>query len=807
MYRRKYYKDYLDSVSNKDLKEADKLAILDELLEPTYSDYEELPNVKKNRIVLDLVNRTNEDSFIDLFGLPSGSNLSQNISYGDLFLTKYCEVIIPVSDVTVAKSWRLNWLDSVGALQSATFSSDTISDFIFNLNQSSSDSFSYEQVGSDYKIYKIPIDTFVYFSGWQPPVGIDFGTPNLFTLSTSLGTSGKRVTETLNSQSYFGSGQGSTKNGFWLGHQSGQLTFHTYSSPSTVDTTRDTNALYGMANVTDLKYDSGSNQVILFNGQTPNGQVAFVNLDATNTLDTLINLPSDYGRGVGYYWQSERLTISAFQGISVLSILYGIDETKSIVHQGQPLNTSGTTNLALCQLKENMSEDESGNLWIGNANQLTAIAENGVFKFSNGDLSQASDEILYDTINGMPQLIYKPICQYLKGRIFVSGFNGSGTWIDVYDVNTKQLIRSNFYTGRALRSFSYVDRYGDFIAWSDTSSTDILVTDFDGQVVQEESTSGNGYHLYSLQGSGSENYILRLDAASTTLNTYAGAISGSSSQDNQGGKEDEFYTENEFTDIENLTDVVTYDFTCYEVVKGTGISVTDLIGGLSYEEIVNGLRTNAEPYLFKDMSVYSNSLEQANENISKTIRDINGTSSKHILVPTVLPDNKQDVVLNIPIDFPVNAISELTYKVKANQTVRVIINYITGSVSRVIDVLNSYIENNIPFSEEISRNIIGLSKREKDYINKAVNKYWSYKSNKNYKATFFDVNDLIGNPLSKEDYVRLNSNLIESKILNEKIDRVSTKDLSEPKIKSIVSRYLKKQDNNKLDHEYNYGLD
>lgn len=759
-------------------------------------DKDSIYSLVKDEIKVLLINRTDEDQVINLFALPSGVNSSQGITYGSLFTTKYCEVLIPISDFSASKSWTLNWLDAEGSPQTDSFASVGISDFIFNLNQSSNDTFSYSEVGSNYKIYKTPIDTFVYFTGWQPPIGIDFDIPNGMTLFTSLGASGKRITETLQSGSYFGSGNGTNKNGFWLGHQSGQITFHTYAAPATVDTTRDTNALYGMANVTDLRYDSGSNQVILFNGQTPNGQVAFVNLDATNTLDTLINLPSDYGRGVGYYWQSERLTISAFQGISVLSILYGIDETKSIVHQGQPLNTSGTTNLALCQLKENMSEDESGNLWIGNANQLTAIAENGVFKFSNGDLSQASDEILYDTINGMPQLIYKPICQYLKGRIFVSGFNGSGTWIDVYDVNTKQLIRSNFYTGRAIRSFSYVERYGDYIAWSDTSSTDILVTDFDGQVVQEESTSGNGHHLYSLQGIGSENYILRLDAASTTLNTYIGAISGSSKSENNGGKEEDFYTKNEFTDVVNNTDSLTYSFACYDVIEGTGISVEDVRGNLTYEELVQGLRNNATPYLFENISIGTQTLQQANMPITKIDRGVSGHTSLLIDNPAISPMQRQFKIQDYPINFLPKTISKLLYKVKANQSASITIEYSKGNLNAIVETIDAYVTNDVPLNVPLKQLVKDITDEQRDYIKE---KLIAIAKRRNIENDIKEFSLKLDSILLDEDSINRDLEKLK-KSQSEVVEMIKTRDKeyldskkSKRNIRQIVEDYISKK--------------
>ena len=48
----------------------------------------DLPNLKKDRIVLELVNRTNTSQSISLFQLPTGTNSAQNLNYGEVLLLR-----------------------------------------------------------------------------------------------------------------------------------------------------------------------------------------------------------------------------------------------------------------------------------------------------------------------------------------------------------------------------------------------------------------------------------------------------------------------------------------------------------------------------------------------------------------------------------------------------------------------------------------------------------------------------------------------------------------------------------------------
>ena len=79
-----------------------------------------------------------------------------------------------------------------------------------------------------------------------------------------------------------------------------------------------------------------------------------------------------------------------------------------------------------------------------------------------------------------------------------------------------------------------------------------------------------------------------------------------------GAQPADFYTENEFTTLENDSLPQTYTFSSSDVIEGTGISVTETTGNMPYEELVQGIRNNLEPYFFNEMTVYANNIDQAN---------------------------------------------------------------------------------------------------------------------------------------------------------------------------------------------------
>jgi hypothetical protein len=159
MNKRKIVNDFISKTAKNKIEE---YAIIEEIGEPSIPT-DELPNLKKDRIVLELVNRTNSDSIIDLFGLPAGVNTSQGIDYGDLFETYYCEMTIPITELGTTQTYTINWLDEDLVAQSATTALvSNIDELISELIIVTNDNWGYYIDGTNYIVHKNPILTYVY---------------------------------------------------------------------------------------------------------------------------------------------------------------------------------------------------------------------------------------------------------------------------------------------------------------------------------------------------------------------------------------------------------------------------------------------------------------------------------------------------------------------------------------------------------------------------------------------------------------------------------------------------------------------
>ena len=127
-----------------------------------------------------------------------------------------------------------------------------------------------------------------------------------------------------------------------------------------------------------------------------------------------------------------------------------------------------------------------------------------------------------------------------------------------------------------------------------------------------------------------------------------------------------------FTSIIGLIIEANYYFSYYDLIKDSTVSVTTF-NGLTYPELVSELVL--QPYYLESMNVYANNVQQVGTRIKKAKREANGIKFIDFNTLRVDPMQKQFAIENVPIKFTPSPINYLNYRVKGNQTVRLLFYY------------------------------------------------------------------------------------------------------------------------------------
>lgn len=272
-----------------------------------------------------------------------------------------------------------------------------------------------------------------------------------------------------------------------------------------------------------------------------------------------------------------------------------------------------------------------------------------------------------------------------------------------------------------------------------------------------------------------------------------------------GSQPASFYTLNSYTTIASPFNI--YSFTNNNVVGGTGISVTETIGNLSYSEITQEIRNNITPYLIKTMTVYADNIQQANTPMPKIIRGASGYTSKHIKNPVVMYQNK--FVVTEEVNFIATSLSKLQYTVKANESVNIILTYSKGNLNAIAQTINAYIEDGIPFNTSLNQMEIQVSKKEKEYLESTLRKIWEQKKKElEADGINLDVDSIFESQEAidrrKQELMGDKMRLIKKHIAEKNYKTIKDQRLSETNIKNIVANYAAKGAANKLNDPYNY---
>lgn len=753
------------------------------------------PNLRKDRIVLQLTNRTNEDRTISLFKLPLGINPPQNISYGDLFTTKFCKITVPTSEFGSSKSWTINWIDEDGANQTATFNAVFIGDLINELNNNTGEQFTYVTSGSDYIISKNPIETFFYFTIPDPLL---FNNTLPTSKSSATNTYGNPIADVTPSSKVFG---GSSNKGFFLSmNSSSEIAFYDQfgTSPTTVK-----NALidYGITAAAALVYDT-YNEYLWCSDALGTQDSAVINLDASLTLINNLTPSSGLNQKGGYLSFSSKYNKmiqlgAVIDGSSSAMTVWDVT-TLTETFSGRP--TYSATSLNLGGAFQSVVYDSNGDAWIMNGNSGGSTAENGIFKFENDNWSTATDFISLNT--NIPLTWVKRGLLYLNGKFYVVARDNIGnneSIIEVYSENGN-LLNSTPISGK-LENISYHTSYGNYILITDDNNTVPKVIDLDGNIV-ENNTAFTSAYKWAQYVAVQDKTIFVASSAPTGEETKISA--GIQLPPPSGASQAGVYTENEFTTLVNNTDSNTYTWTCFDVIEGTGISIVETTGNIPYRELVQELRNNIEPYYFETVSVYASTLNQANQKFLKKNRNVTGYSATLLDNPTVIPTQSRFVILEEPISFFPKAINNLDYVVKANESVTLIFNYTKGNLNAIAELIDEYIEEGIPFSTGLNQLMELPSEVEKKYLYKTLEDIWAKRwKTKTTNKSAQELNKLFSETNTEVAIPKPISAKVQQLIEGNKLPPETT--LHTGRIKQLIGNYIAKEGADKIHDPYNYA--
>jgi hypothetical protein len=758
------------------------------------------PNLKKDRLVLELVNRTNEDRTIDLFALPQGINPPQDIEYGDLFETQYCEVTIPISEIATPQTYTINWNDEDGSPQtSTTISVSDIDSLISQLNLITNDSWSYYISGTDYILHKEPIDTWVY---WTPPTGNVITPTEQFLEGTILQTGTQSTNQIVRAN-----------NGYIYLINYGILTWWEDGNDVPIGTLN--LQAFISTNRQLLVYDNVNERIYIHRTITSSqGVLVDVSVGASfisNPSTGVVMASITYDPYNDIYWGQRYVSSNIHIWDNNMNFL------DSWVAPPLTMQSSvlGVSKILVFGANE---------IWVANGENGSALSTKEFVKIGGYD---GGTQTIIKTTSTSTAITASGLntTSVPSGSVIISGTtighyiydqNFTDSWIGTIDVQTGvQSWRNAGAEGEGYFVYSifHSPSLNAFVV-RQNSSGDYRSVLYDADTYLP--ISGNVADGYSFTG---VYWNEDLKKAFVYDNLFPGytftglaysSIAITSTNQPAGTQSTSFYTENEFTTIVANDNPNTYTFQCYDVIGGSGISVTETSGNLTYPEIVQGLRNNATPYFFEDLSIYANSIEQANQQLRKEQRGISGWSYSVNDFPTITPTQNQFVILNEPLNFLPKTINYMDYVVKAGESVQLIITYTKGNLNAIAEILDGYIREGVPFDVSLKQISQRVEEIEKQYLKETLEKIWTQKQ-KEYRQRSIEI-DLEGIFESKEEKelkkkIELGriSQEVNNIMVQEKLKDLKVNGLSTNNIKRLVANFVAKGKADQIHDEYNYG--
>jgi hypothetical protein len=798
-----------------------KLAEIEEVGVPT--PQRDLPNLKKDRLVLEIINRTNTSSTINLFGLPSGTNTSQGITYGDVFETIYSAVTIPIAIVGVSQTYTVNWTDADGVAQSGTtVAVANIDDLITELLLVTGDNFYYYTSGTNYVVHKQPINTWLY---WTPPSTTVIGTAltdSLNQVGGSVPTTVKSIVSRVAAARTFVYSLFEGLITYWESSdptQKGQIDFDTLYSFGGAGTTSFMIYMSNIDNIACINYDT---KVFLRNEFDALGNP----VNVVNTGFTQSSAGISWDSTNNLFWSSAGATGGANNDLYIYSIDGVLQDTWAA---GTTLSLSANTaSIGYSRIIINEAGVAMG-YWVLKGNNGSNFRFKSFVKIGGYDtatntiveststtidfLDAISDQLGLTLVGGDEPTFYTRISDTNKFFVVISNNAvANANYIGTVDLDTQEQ-NWKYYSSNDLTIVG--DVYYSTATDSVIAKVNYLSPNPTVRAINYETLEINSLQLLNVSYDAGafyyEDYLGRLYLADNAPLGYgAAALSGGSASAPANSQPASFYSQNNFSDLIANTSAVTYSFQNYTVIGGTGISVTEIIGNLTYAEIVQELRSGIEPYYFGEMSIYADSDEQANTPIKKVSRGVMGNSKTLFNNPTIVYENNS-IVLNTPINFLPQTINQLDYKLLPFTKVRIIINYTKGNLNAIAETLNEYLVEGIPFSVGLNQlaDSVTIKKAEAKYLENTLKEIWVRKKEElKLEGVQIEIDNLFESQAvinkKKEQLAGKKTQLVKSLLEQQKLEKMGLGGLSKNNIKRLVANYTAKGKADDINDPYNY---
>ena len=827
MKARKVIDEFIDKTAKNKLerKAIMELAEIEEVGVPT--PQRDLPNLKKDRLVLEVINRTNTSQTINLFGLPSGTNSSQNLSYGDVFETIYSAVTIPIATIGVAQTYTINWTDENGAAQSGTtVAVDNIDDLITELILATGDNLYYYTSGTDYVIHKQPISTWLY---WTPPSSLVTGiasTDTLNQLVNAVPTSAASIT------SYVSIGNGRE---YLYSLFDGDL-FYWEVTQSLLKASYDLDVLYGFGGIgtrsfIQLLNGTLSNNLVCFNYDTK----VFVrdSIDAFGVLTNEVNTGfAQSSAGITYDNDNNILWSSGGAPAGVNNDLFVYSQDGLLID-----TWAANPSLALSTYPDSIGYskiivNEAGaaqGIWVLSGNNGSNFRFKSFIQIGGYDtvtstivqtrikniefLDSIFDQLGLTLVNGDEPTFYCRISDTNKFFVVISNLaTPNANYIGTVDLDTEEQ-NWKYYSGNDLTVI------GD-VYYNEKTQCIIAKINYLGNPTVRAINQNNleifsgklldvGYDAGAFYNSSYKSQIFLADNA-PVIGYGIANLSGGLEAAPANSQPAAFYSQNNFADLIANTSALTFTFQNFTVVGGSGISVTEIIGNLTYAEIVQELRSGIEPYYFGEMSIYADSDEQANTPIKKVSRGVMGNSKTLFNNPTIVYENNS-IVINTPINFLPKTINKLDYRLLPFSKVRIIINYTKGNLNAIAETLNEYLVEGIPFSVGLNQlaDSVTIKKAEAKYLEKTLKDIWLRKKEElKQEGVQIEIDNLFEPQAvidkKKAKLMGKKTKLVKDLLEQQKVDEMGLGGLSKNNIKRLVANYTAKGKADEIHDPYNY---